>query len=60
MGDRLAGAARGMVTVAIVARPEFLDAERFAVLVARNRGLRGGGFATEAEAIQWLLGSETD
>jgi hypothetical protein len=60
MAERFAPAAMGVVKVVIVARQDFIDPERFGMLVARNRGLRGNVFATEVEALEWLLNSETD
>jgi hypothetical protein len=45
---------RGRVRLAIVARPELIDRERFGVTVARNRGLMADVFVSEADAIEWL------
>ena len=49
-------AAGGMVALALVARPELLDRERFGDTVATNVGMRGRAFASEAEALAWLAG----
>jgi hypothetical protein len=48
-------AAFAAVKVAMVVRPELMDPEKFEVTVARNRGLRGDVFASEKEALAWLL-----
>ena len=55
IGEWLARDARAAVKVAMVARPELLDPARFAVTVARNRGLFTKGFSSESEALAWLL-----
>jgi hypothetical protein len=46
--------AGGIVTVAMVARAEFIDAEKFGVIVASVAGLRGDVFVSEPEALSWL------
>ena len=51
-------AARSTVKVAMVARAELMDPEKFEVIVARNRGLLGNLFDSEEEALAWLLGAE--
>jgi hypothetical protein len=50
-----AEAARSAVKVAMVVRPEMMDPEKFEVTVATNRGLLGNVFASEKEALAWLL-----
>lgn len=50
-----AGAARGLVCVAMVCRPEFIDPHRFGVTMATNFGMRANVFETEAAASEWLL-----
>src|ERR1700683_2115419 len=47
----------GAVTMAMVARPEFIGPEKFGVMVANNRGLKSEIFATESDALRWLLGA---
>ena len=47
-------AATGMKLV-MVARPEMMDAEKFEIKVATNRGLVGNVFVSEKEALAWLL-----
>jgi hypothetical protein len=49
-----AEAADGRLRIAMVARPEFIDPERFGVVAAGNFGLSGQVFEHEAEAIAWL------
>jgi hypothetical protein len=49
-----AAAAEGAIRIAMVARPEMIDPEKFGVTVAANAGLIGDVFTTEAEAIAWL------
>jgi hypothetical protein len=51
-----AEAARSMVRVAMVVRPEMVDPDNFEVTVARNRGLMGNVFDSERDALAWLLG----
>lgn len=49
-----ARAADGAVCVALVARPEMIDREKFGVTVASNRGLISDVFVSEDEAMAWL------
>lgn len=49
-----ARASRGVVRVALVARPEMIDPKKFGVTVARNRGFISDVFASEEEAAAWL------
>ena len=46
--------ARGRVRLALVARPEHIDPEKFGVTVAVNHGLDANVFVSEANAIGWL------
>jgi hypothetical protein len=46
--------ATGRLRLAMVARAEMIDPEKFGVTVARNRGLVSNIFTTEAEARAWL------
>ena len=48
---RSSGAA---LRVALVARPEIIDAQKIGVLMAQNRGVAGDVFTNEAEALAWL------
>ena len=45
----------GVVAVAMVARAEYIDPEKFGVVVAAVAGLRGDVFVSESEALGWLL-----
>lgn len=47
---------RGSVRVAIVVRPEFIDPDRFAIIVGRNAGFVSNVFESEEPALDWLLG----
>ena len=49
-----AQAADGRLRIAMVARPEFIDPERFGIVAAGNFGLAGQVFEREADAIAWL------
>lgn len=51
--------ARGTVAVAMVARPELIDARKFGITTARNLGFRADVFTTTAEALEWLLSNAT-
>jgi hypothetical protein len=42
------------IRLAVVARPEMIDSEKFGVTVARNRGLVANIFESEPEATAWL------
>ena len=53
-------AARGAIKIALVLRPDLIDPQRFGTTVARNRGLQFDTFASEAEALAWLLDPQTD
>src|SRR5208283_469441 len=55
MAKKFAQAARSMVRVAVVASPEVFDSQRFGELVAKNSGLALQRFASEEEALAWLL-----
>ena len=43
------------IRMAVAAKPELIDPDRFGVTVARNRGLEANVFSTEAEALHWLM-----
>jgi len=49
-----AEAAQGMLRVAMVAPPTFIDPEKFGVVAAANFGLIGNVLRSEAEALAWL------
>lgn len=50
----LALAADGRVRIAMLARADFIDAERFGVVAAGGFGLSGQVFEREADALAWL------
>jgi hypothetical protein len=45
---------RGTVVVAILAKPEYVDPEKFGSMVAQNFGLQLDTFTSEAEAWKFL------
>jgi hypothetical protein len=47
--------AQGKVSLALVVRAELIDHEKIGVTIAKNAGLRMDIFATEEEALAWLL-----
>ncbi len=49
-----AQAADGHVTMAVVARREFIDSERIGVVAAARMGARSSVFESEAAAMEWL------
>lgn len=49
-----AARASGQLPLAVVARPELIDPQKFGVTVAANRGLTADIFTSEAEAAVWL------
>ena len=49
-----AARARGHLRLAVVARAELIDSQKFGVTVAANRGLTADIFTSEAEAAVWL------
>ena len=53
--ERIATEARSSVKIAHVANPEWVRAGKFAVLVAKNRGLEAQNFTSRAAAREWLL-----
>jgi hypothetical protein len=49
-----AHAAGGRIRVAIVARPEMIDHQKFGTTVAANAGFVADSFTTEEDALIWL------
>ncbi len=49
-----ADAAAGAVRIAMVLRPDFIDPQKFGVLVGRHFGLVSDVFTDEDEAFAWL------
>jgi len=54
--DEWSRVGRGSVRVAMVARPEFIEPDRYAVIAGMNAGFVNNVFETEAQALDWLLG----
>ncbi len=48
-------ASRAFVRVAIVPSAEMIDPQKFGVIVAANAGFDSNVFASEADALAWLL-----
>src|SRR5882672_6835216 len=48
-----ARAAAGVIRVAVVARPEMIDPQKFGTTVAVNVGFTADAFTTEEEALIW-------
>jgi hypothetical protein len=46
--------AAGSMRVALVVPESLMDPQKFALLMAHNRGVNGDAFVTEAEALRWL------
>jgi hypothetical protein len=57
MATKWASVAANKVTVAMVLTPALMHPQKFGVMVARNRGVKGDAFLSEAEAEAWLLAS---
>lgn len=55
MGKLFVEKAKAQVKVALVARTEVIDREKFGLTVARNRGLLGEVFDSDTDALRWLL-----
>ncbi len=54
LGGQIARAAQGAVKVALVVPAVMIDPKKFGLTVARNRGMVGEVFTSEAEALEWL------
>jgi hypothetical protein len=48
------------IKIAFATRSEMLAPTDFGITVAANRGLQINAFTSEAEALAWLLGPQTD
>jgi hypothetical protein len=44
----------GTVTVCLIARPEMVLADKFGVVIAGNRGMKGDIFTDHDEAVRWI------
>jgi len=51
-----AQSAAGTLRVALIVRPELMDPQKIAVLMAQNRGVSGDAFLTEVDGLAWLDG----
>jgi hypothetical protein len=60
MGQKWAELSAGLMKVALVARAEIIDPQRFGLIVARNRGVYGDVFTTREAAVAWLLEQHSD
>jgi|GEM_PF-457571 len=58
LGEQAAGVAAGSVQVAMIGPEEVFHPERFAAVVASNRGLKVGTFSNEVTALEWLVGPD--
>ena len=56
MAQDWAEAARGQVTLVVVAFAEYIHPAKFGVMAAADAGLRAEVFASEDVALEWLLG----
>jgi hypothetical protein len=54
VGTTWAAEAGSQLCVAAVVRPELIDSQKIAAVVAQNRHAFANVFATEVEAIKWL------
>jgi hypothetical protein len=52
---KFAATAHGKVQLAFVVPLEFMDTQRFGIIVARNAGMNVDAFTNEPEALAWLL-----
>jgi hypothetical protein len=55
MACQVAGGGGNYVKIAVVAKAEFIDPERFGIAVAQNLGTRAEIFTVEDQAITWLM-----
>jgi hypothetical protein len=58
MAREWADASGGVVSAAMVCRPEFIDPEKFGVTMAASFGFVANAFESENEALDWLRGLE--
>src|SRR4051812_19240922 len=57
--ERLAREAYAPMKIALVTKPDVIDAQRIGMIVAANRGLHAYVFTSETEARAWLAGSRS-
>jgi hypothetical protein len=53
---QFAATGQGLVQLALVIQADYIDPEKFGVMVARNSGLNADVFSEEKEAVRWLQG----
>jgi cytidylate kinase len=53
--ERISSNAKSTVKIAHVASPKWVRSGKFAVTVAKNRGLDAENFQSAATALEWLL-----
>ena len=58
LAERIASDADSSVKIAHVASPKWVRSGKFAVTVAKNRGLEAENFRSTATAVKWLLKSK--
>lgn len=58
MAEEWAEEARGLVVVVMVAHPEYIHSEKFAITVARDFGLMVDVYSSEAEALDWIASAQ--
>ena len=58
LAERIASDAASAVKIAHVAGPKWVRSGKFAVTVAKNRGLDAENFHSAATAVEWLLKSK--
>ena len=56
--ERISSHAKSSVKIAHVASPKWVRSGKFAVTVAKNRGLDAANFHSAATALEWLLKSK--
>lgn len=59
MAERWAARARGL-RLCIAARADMIDPLKYGVMVARKLGVMANVFASEAEAVEWLLSEKAE
>jgi hypothetical protein len=55
LAERIATDAASSVKIAHVASPKWVRSGKFAITVAKNRGLDAENFLSPASAVEWLL-----
>ena len=58
LAERIASDAASLVKIAHVANPKWVRSGKFALTVAKNRGLDAMNFGSPATALEWLMKSK--